>query len=132
MGKEVKKQRAEVLGQGTFIHDLHTKGGFSIKAARQAVSIMEETAINGLLAGKTVRYKAGSLHVRDRQSRTGRNPRTGESLIIAPTRTVLFKLSKGLKAELQQQLEQETAKKTNKKSTKKPQKKRAAPKKPKK
>lgn len=42
----------------------------------------------------------GTFSVRERKARTGRNPRTGESIKIPKSKTVAFKAAPGLKDEL--------------------------------
>lgn len=39
----------------------------------------------------------GTFEARDRKARTGRNPRTGETIQIAATKTPAFRAGKGLK-----------------------------------
>ncbi|MFC1611205.1 HU family DNA-binding protein [Myxococcota bacterium] len=42
----------------------------------------------------------GTFSVKKRKARKGRNPKTGEVIMIAPTRTVAFKPAPNLKASL--------------------------------
>jgi len=42
----------------------------------------------------------GTFHVSERPARTGRNPATGETIQISASKTVRFKVSKGLKERL--------------------------------
>jgi integration host factor subunit alpha len=58
---------------------------------------MKETLINGESL-KLVQF--GTLSVRDKAPRRGRNPRTGESMIITKRRMVSFRPSKRLRERL--------------------------------
>ena len=55
----------------------------------------------GLASGDTVELRDfGVLHVRSRATRTGRNPKTGETVSIAAKRVVCFKQSRILKGKI--------------------------------
>ncbi len=65
-----------------------------------------EAAVNAVVAAVTDALKAGdkvqligfgTFEVRERAARTGRNPRTGETLNIAASKTVGFSAGKALK-----------------------------------
>lgn len=58
-----------------------------IDVISEALSNGEEVAIAGL----------GKFEVRERAARTGRNPKTGESIEIAASKAPVFKASKTLK-----------------------------------
>ena len=45
----------------------------------------------------------GKFSVREKQERKGRNPQTGEPLVLAPRKVVTFKCSKNLKDKLNHQ-----------------------------
>lgn len=68
-----------------------------------------ENAVDALFAEVAVRLKQegsatlpgfGSFRVTSRAARTGRNPRTGETLRIGPSKSVRFKPAKALKQSL--------------------------------
>lgn len=57
-------------------------------------SVMKET----MIAGEPVKLvQFGTLHVLDKSPRRGRNPRTGEELLISRRRMVSFRPSKSLR-----------------------------------
>lgn len=60
-------------------------------------SVMKETLISGESI-KLVQF--GTLTVRDKAPRRGRNPRTGESMTITKRKMVSFRPSKGLRERL--------------------------------
>lgn len=67
------------------------KAGDAVEAALGAIS-------DALSSGNSVALVGfGTFSVRERGARTGRNPRTGESIQIAASRVPAFKAGKALK-----------------------------------
>ena len=59
-----------------------------------ALELVKETLANGddvLISG------FGKFHIRDKKARKGRNPKTGEEIIVAPRRVVTFHASNELR-----------------------------------
>lgn len=48
--------------------------------------------------GKVSVYQFGTFSLRERKARTGRNPQTGETIKIAPSKSLVFKASSAQKA----------------------------------
>jgi DNA-binding protein HU-beta len=70
-------------------------------SATRAVESMLETITAALKAGDSVALVGfGSFVVKAREARTGRNPKTGESIAIAAAKVPAFKPGKALKDEL--------------------------------
>lgn len=70
-------------------------------SATRAVEAVMESITNALKAGDTVSLVGfGTFAVKARPARTGRNPKTGESINIAATNVPGFKAGKGLKDEV--------------------------------
>lgn len=70
----------------------------SLKEADDAVSSLFEHVTNALARGESVSLVGfGSFSVKARAARTGRNPRTGESMEIAASKQVQFKPGKFIK-----------------------------------
>ncbi|MDE0096931.1 MAG: HU family DNA-binding protein [Gammaproteobacteria bacterium] len=66
--------------------------------AASAVDATFEAISKALAGGDTVSLVGfGTFSVSDRAARSGRNPRTGETISIAATRVPKFKAGKGLK-----------------------------------
>ena len=80
---------------------INEKLGFSQRGAEEIVdtvfSTMKETLINGESI-KLVHF--GTLSVRKKTPRKGRNPRTGETMEICSRSMVTFKPSKGLRTKI--------------------------------
>lgn len=67
-------------------------------AASRAVDAVFETIVSGLKEGESVTVSGfGTFTTTDRAARLGRNPRTGESIEIAASKSPKFKAGKGLK-----------------------------------
>lgn len=75
--------------------------GVSKRQATQAFESAVEAIVMHLERGERVQVPGlGSFSVGERAARTGRNPKTGESIRIAASRNVKFKTSKELKDSL--------------------------------
>ena len=67
-------------------------------AAARALEGLVEGIAKALKEGDTVSIVGfGNFTVRERAARTGRNPRTGEEIAIAASKTPAFKAGKALK-----------------------------------
>jgi DNA-binding protein HU-beta len=70
-------------------------------SASRAVEAVLETITGSLKNGEQVSLLGfGNFVVKSRAARTGRNPKTGESIAIAASKLPAFKPGKGLKDEL--------------------------------
>ena len=68
------------------------------KQAQELLTGMVERVTNHLQRGDRIRINGlGTLEVRKREARTGRNPATGETLQIAASKKVAFRPAKELK-----------------------------------
>jgi DNA-binding protein HU-beta len=81
-----------------FVNAVAEAAGLSKVDAARAVDAYAEVVKNALKTGDTVTLVGfGAFEVRERAARTGRNPRTGETLEIAASKTPSFKAGKALK-----------------------------------
>ena len=64
------------------------------KAVQAFTDVVSEELVNG---GKIQLVGFGTFEVSERPAREGRNPRTGETMTIAATKTPKFKVGKALK-----------------------------------
>lgn len=72
--------------------------GVTKASAGQVVEAALDAISDALKSGDSVALVGfGTFTVRDRGARTGRNPRTGESIQIAASRVPAFKAGKALK-----------------------------------
>ena len=74
------------------------KAGLSKKDAERALNATIDAITASLVAGDKVQVSGfGIFEAKKREARTGRNPRTKETIQIPATRTPAFKASKTLK-----------------------------------
>lgn len=89
------------MTKADLIEGLSNKLGMNKNEAEKAVNIMLDDIINALKAGERVNISGfGTFAVSSREARTGRNPKTGESIEISASRSAKFKPGKQLKDSL--------------------------------
>ena len=65
------------------------------------VNTVLETITEALISGNRVELRGfGAFSLRERGSRIGRNPRTGESVSVSAKRMPFFKMGKGMRERL--------------------------------
>lgn len=90
------------MNKSELVDALSTKTGMTKADAGEAVDALFDTD-GGVIAGalrKGNRVQItgfGTFETKKRKARTGRNPRTGETIKIAATKTPGFRAGKGLK-----------------------------------
>ena len=73
------------------------------KDAAQTISMLVDIITDALYEGEQVRISEfGTFELRERNQRTGRNPKTGEPVEIPASKTVGFKAAKALKEAVNQ------------------------------
>ncbi len=86
------------MNKAEFISAVAEAAGMSKVDAARAVDAYADVVSKTLKSGDTVTLVGfGVFEVRERAARTGRNPRTGETLEIAASKTPSFKAGKALK-----------------------------------
>ena len=74
------------------------KAGLSRKDAEKALGAVVETITEAVVKGDKVQLVGfGSFETKQREARTGRNPKTKETIEIPATRVPVFKAGKALK-----------------------------------
>lgn len=75
------------------IYERH--GGLSNKEASRLVDVILGSIKQGLSNGERVQISGfGTFLVREKRERKGRNPQTGEEMVIQPRKSVVFRASK--------------------------------------
>ena len=75
--------------------------GLDKQQSKHAVEDLIEIIKFSLESGEDVMVSGfGKFQVREKQERLGRNPKTGDKMILDPRRVVRFKYSRKLKAKL--------------------------------
>ena len=86
------------MNKAELIVALGQKTGLSKKDAEKALSAFVEVVTEQLKAGEKVQLVGfGTFEAKERPARTARNPRTGEEITIAASKTASFKVGKALK-----------------------------------
>ena len=82
-------------------HRIHQEAGISEKDAATLLDWILELLKTNLQQGESLAISNfGTFTVRSKAPRKGRNPQTGEEVIISPRRVVTFRASPRLKAEV--------------------------------
>ena len=82
---------------------LFEKVGLNKREAKDMVETFFEEIRHGLEAGESVKLSGfGNFQLRDKPTRPGRNPKTGEEIPITARRVVTFHASQKLKAMVEQ------------------------------
>ncbi|WP_281273374.1 HU family DNA-binding protein [Alkalispirillum mobile] len=96
VGTESKRKRE--MNKSELIEAVAQSADISKAAASKAVDSMVDCVTNALKEGDQVTLVGfGTFQVRERAARTGRNPRTGETIEIAASKVPSFKAGKALK-----------------------------------
>lgn len=90
------------MTKADIVHAVYTQlGGFSKKEAADLVDLVFETMKETLGRGEKIKISGfGNFVLRDKRERQGRNPQTGEPIVITSRRVLNFKASQLLKLAL--------------------------------
>ena len=89
------------LTKADFAERLFDELGIDKREAKKMVELFFEEIKRSLEQGKPVKISGfGKFELRDKTSRPGRNPKTGEEIPITARRVVTFRASQKLKANL--------------------------------
>ena len=86
------------MNKTQFVNAVAEKSGLNKKEAEAAVNAMTAVVADALKAGDKVQLVGfGTFEVKARAERNGRNPKTGETIKIAASKTPAFAAGKALK-----------------------------------
>ena len=89
------------MTKADLVEAVHTKVGFSKKESADIVEMVFDTMKESLEHGEKIKVSGfGNFEIRDKRSRVGRNPQTGEVIEISARRVLTFKPSQVLKSAL--------------------------------
>ena len=95
---EIIVRKVEKMNKTQFIEAIAAKADIKKKDAEAAVNAMTDIIAEALKAGDKVQLVGfGTFDVKERAAREGRNPRTGETIKIAASKSPAFSAGKGLK-----------------------------------
>jgi integration host factor subunit alpha len=94
------------MTKADIVEALYEKVGFSKKEAADLVELVFDTIKGTLSQGQKIKISGfGNFVVRQKRSRVGRNPQTGQSIEISARRVLTFRPSQVLRAEVNAALE---------------------------
>lgn len=80
------------LTKAQIIEEVRTRNGFTLKKSTKTVETLLEIMKQTLASGEDVLISGfGKFCVKDKKERRGRNPATGEDLMLGPRKVVTFK-----------------------------------------
>ena len=80
---------------------INEKLGFSQRSAEEIIDMVFTTMKETLISGESIKLvHFGTLGIRKKSPRRGRNPRTGDAMEISSRSMVTFKPSKGLRMKI--------------------------------
>lgn len=82
---------------------LHGKLGLNKREAKEIVELVYEQIALALERGEMVKLSGfGNFMLRDKKTRPGRNPKTGDVVMIKPRRVVTFRAGQKLRIRVEQ------------------------------
>jgi|TARA_B100000959_G_scaffold233540_1_gene251024 integration host factor subunit alpha len=90
------------ITKNSLVEIIHNEVGLNKREAREFIEEFFESIKSGLEAGYGIKISGfGNFVLRDKKSRPGRNPKTGEDVTISERRVVTFKSGLKLKNKLE-------------------------------
>ena len=89
------------MNKSELIESLAVKKSLSFKKAEEVINAVFATMTDALLSGDRIEIRGfGSFVVKEYESYTGRNPKTGESVQVKAKKLPFFKVGKDLKVKV--------------------------------
>jgi len=89
------------LTKALIIESISKQTGFSKNKSTEIIETILETIKRSVESGDDVLISGfGKFCVKNKSERRGRNPATGEDMMLSPRRVVTFKCSKSLRAKI--------------------------------
>lgn len=90
------------ITKNTLVEMLHNEVGLNKREAKEFIEMFFESLKKNLEEGKDVKISGfGNFVLREKNARPGRNPKTGEEVLIKERRVVTFKSGLKLKNKLE-------------------------------
>jgi integration host factor subunit beta len=91
------------MNKADLVNALKNQNGFTRQQSEKIVDIFFDTMTEALSKGERVEIRGfGSIFVKDYKSYTGRNPKTGEPVVVKPKKLPFFRCGKELKERVDQ------------------------------
>jgi integration host factor subunit beta len=98
LGHEEAPAAAGVMTKAELVDEVARVVQLTKKQAETIVNIVFDSIVESLRAGQKIELRGfGSFRLRQRESRKGRNPKTGDKVDVPPKRVPYFKPGKELK-----------------------------------
>lgn len=98
------------LTKADMVERLYEELGLNKREAKDLVEMFFEEIRNALAQGEDVKLSGfGNFHLRDKNERPGRNPKTGEMIPVSARRVVTFRAGQKLKSLVEEHARTETA-----------------------
>ncbi|AWT50014.1 integration host factor subunit alpha [Psychrobacter sp. YP14] len=98
---KAKNSETQTLTKADIIDHLVVKFGFTRQQGRMLVDSFFDEIYDNLVGGKDVKLSGfGNFILKDKKSRPGRNPKTGEEVEISARRVVTFKAGQKLRRQV--------------------------------
>jgi len=92
------------MTKADLIEQIFEKIGLSKKESQEIIEILFDTMKQTFIEGESVKIAGfGTFNIRQKMSRRGRNPKTGEEVEITPRRVITFRISNHLKSVIRKQ-----------------------------
>jgi integration host factor subunit alpha len=89
------------MTKADIVDRVYKEAGFSKKEAAEMVDLVFQTIKDTLSRGEKVKISGfGNFSIRDKATRVGRNPQTGDAMEISARRVLTFKPSQVLKEDI--------------------------------
>ncbi len=90
------------LTKAEIVEKLYEELGLNKREAKEFVEIFFNEISETLVSGLDVKISGfGNFILRDKKGRPGRNPKTGEDVLISPRRVVTFRAGQKLKSRVE-------------------------------
>ncbi len=91
------------MNKSELIEKLAEKMGISARESNSIINTIVDTMENSLADNKPIEIRGfGSFIIKEYESYTGRNPKTGEKIKVAPKKLPFFKVGKDLREKVNQ------------------------------
>jgi len=89
------------ITKADIVERVYKEAGFSKKEAADLVDLVFKVIKDTLARGEKVKISGfGNFHLKDKEDRVGRNPQTGDAMMISSRRVLTFKPSQVLKEDI--------------------------------
>ena len=94
------------MKKSELIEALAEEQNLPVREARSIVETILETMAEALVRGENVEIRGfGSFQVREYESYTGRNPKSGDTIKVTPKKLPFFKVGKGLREQVNERFQ---------------------------